>query len=106
MCSCGSMSRLSTPPIRRSASRCAGVEPTSQSRGASSAGPNRVAVVESVLEELARARLVERLGEQVGEVVHDDAPRLELADEGVVLLLRPFRPHDVVEQQVVDVVRA
>ena len=64
-----------------------------------------MAVVSRSCDELPGAWLVECLGEQVGEVVDDDALGLELCDERVVLLAGPVRPHDVVEEQLVDVVR-
>ena len=88
-----------------SANRSAGAEPTSSSSGLSSAGPNRVAVVSSVLEELPSARLVQRLGEQLVEEVDLDALVPQLLHEGVVLLPRALGPHHVVEEQVVDVAR-
>jgi hypothetical protein len=48
--------------------------------------------------------LIERLGEQVVEVVHDHPPITELRNEGVVLGSGPVSPHDIVEEQVLDVV--
>ncbi len=58
-----------------------------------------------VLHELSGTLGVERLGEQGLELVDHHATRLELDDEGVVLLAGAVGPHDVVEEQLVDVGR-
>jgi hypothetical protein len=58
-----------------------------------------------LLQERPRVGLVERLGQQVVEQVDLDALGPQLLGEGVVLLPRPLGPHDVVEEQVVDVLR-
>jgi hypothetical protein len=58
-----------------------------------------------VQEELPADRDVERLGQQLREVVHRDAALAQRLGEDVMLLLGPPGPHHVVEQQLADVLR-
>src|SRR3954454_18391989 len=112
-----SSSCLSTPPTRASASRSAGgaAATSGQPVGGRLAdqfveravqrGPEAGGGGQLLLQELARAGLVDRLRQQVVEQVDGDALGPQLLDERVVLLARPLGPHDVVEEQVVDVLR-
>jgi hypothetical protein len=82
-----------------------GCRPDEQVQGLVEGRPEPRRRRQPVLQELAGSRLVECLGEQVMEVVHDHAPITELSDEGVMLCAGPVGPHDIVEEQVIDVVR-
>ena len=101
----GARSRLRTPPTSTSASRSAGVDPTSSSSGASSAGPKRVAVVSSSCTNSRAPGWSSAWASRSWNRCTGHALGLQLLDEGVVLLARPLGPHHVVEEQVVDVLR-
>ena len=54
-------------------------------------------------EERAARRDIQGFGEQVGEVVHRHTAVAQGGGEGVVLLPGALCPHDVVEQQLVNI---
>ena len=56
-------------------------------------------------DEVARPGLVERRDEELMEQVHRHALGAQAGGERVVLLSGPVGPHDVVEQELVDVLR-
>ena len=105
VCRYGTRLRFRTPPTSSVGQQTRGCRPDEQVQGFVQGRPEPRRGSQPVLQELAGSRLVQRLGEQVVKVVHDHAPVTELRNERVVLGAGPVSPHDIVEEQVLDVVR-